>query len=185
MADGNNIVVIWPSALGNLVNEFSFNHASTGNQKPLKYFGGDPYPDKQPKKADTLYENTPGEKASPADFPKYISVYKKRGNISEFGKTFVCSVEGVDYSDSPGKTDDPRRYYKFNYPSRDTLMVKGSSITLGNPIKANVGPFTTVTATQPGINPSAPTVVLPGTTNTPTTVGGTINPGTMNIGGGY
>ena len=162
MATGNNIVVIWPSALKNLVNQFSYNHASTGNLKPLRYFGGDPYPDKQPKKADALYENTPGEKASPADFPKYISVYKKRGNIKEYGKTFVCGVNGIDYSDSPNKVDDPRRYYKFNYPSRDTLMVKGSELTFGTPIQANIGPFNTGVVTQPGINPNAPNVVLPG-----------------------
>ncbi len=62
-------------------------------------------------------------------------------------------------------------------------MVKGKELTLGQPIKANVGPFTNATLTQPGINPSSPTVVLPGGTNTPT--GGLPSSGGMSMGGGY
>ena len=184
MATNNgNIEAVWPSGLKNLVNEFSFNHASTGNLQPLRYFGGDPYPDKQPKQGDSLYENTPGEKASPDNFPKYISVYKKRGNISEYGKTFVCGVNGVDYKDSPNKVDDPRRYYKFNYSSRDTLMVKGKDLTFGTPIQPNLGPFTTGIRTQPGINPNNPSVVLPGGGTTPPD--GTLAAGLTGLNLGY
>ncbi len=94
MADGNNIVVIWPSALGNLVNEFSFNHASTGNQKPLKYFGGDPYPDKQPKKADTLYENT-RKFVDGGDMQTLSERLKKRRIALKMTQTELATKAGV------------------------------------------------------------------------------------------
>ena len=150
-----------------LITEFPDNHGSQISKIP--YFGVSPIPDTEKLQHRTaVYDKTPGEVISTYEPAKYISVDSVIGRTDIKGKTWASCSNAISYNNSNKALNDPRYYYRFFYPSRDTLGVSND----GNIVVVALTPMRTTSPT-------------PQQAITPTPSGGAVSSGGMSMGGGY
>ena len=157
-----------------LITEFPDNHGSQISKIP--YFGVSPIPDTEKLAHRTaVYDKKAGETISTYEPAKYISVDSVIGRTDLKGKTWASSSNAISYINSNKALNDPRYYYRFFYPSRDTLGVSnnGEIVVVAVTPTANIRP--TIQPTTP--SPTGGGIVRP--------VGGGSGSGGMNMGGGY
>ena len=154
-----------------LITEFPDNHGSQISKIP--YFGVSPIPDTEKMRHRTAaYDKTAGEVISTDEPAKYISVDSVIGRTDIKGKTWASCSNAISYINSNKALNDPRYYFRFFYPSRDTLGVSNN----GNIEVVSITPTRT---TRPTPESNVPTT-------TPTGTGGGVrSSGGMSMGGGY
>ena len=151
-----------------LITEFPDNHGSQISKIP--YFGVSPIPDTEKQRHRTaVYDKTPGEVISTYEPAKYISVDTTIGRTDVKGKTWASCSNAISYNNTNKALNDPRYYYRFFYPSRDTLGVSND----GNIVVVALTPTRT-------ISPTAQQAITPTSAG-----GGTTSSGGMSTGGGY
>ena len=151
-----------------LITEFPDNHGSKITK--IQHFGVSPIPDTEKLKHKTAaYDKTPGENISTYEPAKYISVDSVIGRTDIKGKTWASCSNAISYINTSKSLNDPRYYYRFFYPSRDTLGVSND----GNIVVVALTPLRTTVPTTQQV-PTSPQG------------GGTTSPGgSTSMGGGY
>ena len=153
-----------------LIQEFPDNHGS--RISPIPYFGVSPIPDNEKAQHKNKgFEKTPGEVISTYEPSKYISVDSIIGRTDVKGKTWASSSNAISYNNTNNAMNDPRYYYRFFYPSRDTLGVSNNGELV-------VVPLTPMKSRQS----AAP---IRGTVPSSSTGGGGTSYGAGGMGGGY